>query len=533
VERSVPVRDALAMTDQPRTFWNLLEQRVAASPDATILIDEAERRLTYAEFRDRAERIAAGLHSLGVEAGTTVSWQLPTRIDTVVMTMALARLGAVQNPILHVYRDREVGFALHQLQPRMVIVPGVWRDFDFEAMVRKLVADVDEPPQILVTDPTPPEGDPATLPPPPATPDGPAPVRWIYYTSGTTSDPKGVLHTDETLLAGGRGLALAMGMTSDDFGSIAFPFTHIAGPDYLVMMLENGFPSVLVEAFVPADAVAFYRRHGVTMAGGSTAFYLAFLNEQRKQPDKPVMPALRALSGGGAPKPPEVFYEVKREMGVPVIHGYGMTEVPMIAMGTPDDTDEQLANTDGKPILDAEVRIVTLEGAPAAAGEDGEVCVRGPMVCRGYTDPALNEDAFDADGFFRTGDLGHVRDDGHVVLTGRVKDIIIRKGENISAQEIESILYTHAKVGDVAVVGLPDRERGERVCAVVESASGSEALTFDEMVSLCRESGLMTQKIPEQLEVVDELPRNKTLNKVLKQKLRDQLADAPWSPPSR
>ncbi|MGH9048437.1 MAG: class I adenylate-forming enzyme family protein, partial [Acidimicrobiia bacterium] len=297
----------------------------------------------------------------------------------------------------------------------------------------------------------------------------------------------------------------------------------------LVMMLANGFPSVVVEAFVPADAVEFYRRHGVTMAGGSTAFYHAFLNEQRQQPDAPVIPSLRALSGGGAPKPPEVYFEVKREMGLPVIHGYGMTEVPMIAMGTPHDTDDQLANSDGKPILDAEVRIVALDGTPATPGEDGEVRVRGPMVCRGYTDAALDADGFDADGFFRTGDLGHVRDDGHLVLTGRVKDVIIRKGENISAQEIEGVLYTHPKIGDVAVVGLPDRERGERVCAVVETAPGSDPLTFDEMVELCHRSGLMTQKIPEQLEVVDELPRNKTLNKVLKQKLRDQLADAPWS----
>lgn len=512
------------MTDEPRTLWGLLERRVTASPDAPMLIDEADRSVTFVEFRDRAERVAAGLHDLGVEEGATVSWQLPTRIDTVVVSMALARLGAVQNPILHVYREREVGFALRQLQPRLVIVPGVWREFDFEAMVQALVADLDDAPAIVVTAPAPPEGDPATLPPPPASPDGPAPVRWIYYTSGTTSDPKGVLHTDETLLAGGTGLALALDMSGDDVGSMAFPFTHIAGPDYLVMMLANGFPSVLVEAFSPADAVEFYRRHDVTMAGGSTAFYQAFLNEQRKQPDGPVIPSLRALSGGGAPKPPEVYFEVKREMGIPVIHGYGMTEVPMIAMGTPHDTDDQLANSDGKPIFGADVRIVALDDTPAAPGEDGEVRVRGPMVCRGYTDSALDADAFDADGFFRTGDLGHFRDDGHLVLTGRVKDIIIRKGENISAQEIESVLYTHPKVGDVAVIGLPDRERGERVCAVVETAAGSDVLTFDEMVELCRGSGLMTQKIPEQLEVVDELPRNKTLNKVLKQKLRDQLA---------
>src|SRR5581483_7719556 len=182
-----------------------------------------------------------------------------------------------------------------------------------------------------------------------------APVRWLYYTSGTTANPKGVRHTDETLIAGGVGLAYALEMSPDDVGSMAFPFAHIAGPDYLVTMLVNGFPAVVLEAFVPAEAVAVYRRHGVTMAGGSTAFYTAFLAEQRKDPATPVIPSLRLLSGGGAPKPPEIFYEVQRELGIPVAHGYGMTECPMIAQGSPNDTDEQLANTDGAPVHGCDV----------------------------------------------------------------------------------------------------------------------------------------------------------------------------------
>ena len=388
-------------------------------------------------------------------------------------------------------------------------------------MARNLVADLEPVPEVLVVDDGLPTGDPSSLPEP--APAGDA-VRWIYYTSGTTSDPKGVRHTDQTLLAGGKGLAVALAMSPDDVGSIAFPFTHIAGPDYLVMILMCGFPSVLVEAFVPDQVVEVYRRLGVTMAGGSTAFYTAFLNEQRKQPRDHVIPSLRLLSGGGAPKPPEIYFEVRREMGVPVVHGYGMTEVPMISMGTPDDTDDQLAHTDGKPIVGAELRVVALDGTPAPAGVDGEVRVRGAMVCKGYTDAALDKEAFDDDGFFRTGDLGHLRPDGHLVLTGRVKDIIIRKGENISAKEVEDVLYTHPKVGDVAVIGVPDPERGERVCAVVEPAPGQEPLTFDEMVALCNDAGLMRQKIPEQLEVTDRLPRNETLNKVLKQKLREQYA---------
>ena len=155
------------------------------------------------------------------------------------------------------------------------------------------------------------------------------------------------------------------------------------------------------------------------------------------------------------------------------------------------------------------------------------------MVFKGYTDPALDVEAFDDDGWFRTGDLGHLDPDGHVVLTGRLKDVIIRKGENISAKEIEDLLYQHPKVGDVAVIGLPDRERGERVCAVVETATGAEPLEFAEMVAYLKDHELMVQKIPEQLEVVEALPRNNTLGKVLKTDLRDQFRDVPWSPPAR
>ncbi|HWB65798.1 MAG TPA: AMP-binding protein [Mycobacteriales bacterium] len=508
---------------ETETIWDLVRRRAELSGDAPMLLDTDGNGLSFAEFAARAEAVAAGLQALGIGPGTTVAWQLPTRIDSVVVSMAFARLGAVQTPILHLYREREVGAVLRQSRPEFYVVPGQWRDRDFDAMARTLAAELDPAPHVLSLGGELPTGDPASLPPAPASGHE---VRWVYYTSGTTSEPKGVQHTDQTLMAGGRGLAAAVDRSADDLGSIAFPYSHIGGPDYLLMMLASGFGAVLVESFVPAEAVAAYRKLGVTMCGGSTAFYTMFLAEQRKSPGEPIIPTLRLMSGGGAAKPAEVFYDIKAEMGIPVVHGYGMTEIPMIAMGSPHDTDEQLATTEGKPVLGAEVRIVTDDGRVAAAGEEGEVRVRGPVVCAGYTDEVATKAAFDDDGWFRTGDLGVLQADGHLRLTGRLKDVIIRKGENISARELEELLFAHPKVGDVAVIGLPDAERGELVCAVVEAPDGGDAIGFDEMVGYLRDAGLMTQKIPERLEIVDRLPRNETLNKVLKYKLREQFGVA-------
>ncbi|WP_369235296.1 class I adenylate-forming enzyme family protein [Streptomyces sp. R21] len=487
-----------------RTLWELVARRADLTPDRPVLL-QGDRSLSFGELRARAERVAAGLYDMGVRPGTVVAWQLPTRIETAVLSFALARLGAVQTPVIPFYRDREVGFALRESKAEHFAVPGEWRGFDHTAMARRLGAKgVFEAYDIL------PDGDPSALPAPPS--DGTS-VRWVYWTSGTTSDPKGVLHTDRSLIAGGSCLAHALHLSENDVGSMAFPYAHIAGPDYTVMLLLYGFPAVMFEHFALPAALEDYRRHGVTVAGGSTAFYSMFLTEQRRQPGEPLIPSLRLLAGGGAPKPPEIYHSVVREMGVQLTHGYGMTEVPMITMGSPDDTVENLATTEGRPPEGMEIRIA-----------DGEVRLRGEAVCQGYLDPAQSAEAFDEEGFLRTGDLGHLTGSGHLVLTGRLKDVIIRKGENISAKEIEDLLHGHPGVGDVAVVGLPDAERGERVCAVVEQPPGAEELTLEAMTSYLRSEGLSVHKLPEQLELVDALPRNETLRKVLKYRLRDRFS---------
>ena len=507
------------------TMWELIERRAAASADHPMLFDSSGRSLTFGEFARAVERCAAGLLALGISEGTRVSWQLPSTLEAIIASSALARLGAVQNPIIHLYKEREVGFALAQTGSVLMMVPGTWRGIDFVGIAKRAKEQVGSSAMILDLSSGLPDGDPDLLPPAPSVaPGDDAPVRWIYYTSGSTAEPKGVQHTDQTLIAGGWGLAKALDMSPSDVGSIAFPFAHIAGPDYLVTMLSLGFPAVLLEAFVPAEAIEVFNRHGVTMVGGSTAFYVAYLTEQRAQPGVSIFPTLRLMSGGGAAKPPNLHAEVRDEIGGRgIVHGYGMTEVPMIANGSPHDSDEQLANTDGRPVEGATVRIVALDGSLAQPGQEGEIRVKGPMVFKGYTNPELDAEAFDDEGWFRTGDLGVLRPDGHVSITGRLKDVIVRKGENISAKEVEDLLSRHEKVAEVAVIGLPDPTRGEMVCAVVLSAPG-EPLTFEEMVAFCREAGLMTQKIPERLELREDFPRAGT-GKVVKKDLRQLYAD--------
>ena len=387
-------------------------------------------------------------------------------------------------------------------------------------MGRSIQATLDHPCSLLTGYVDLPEGDPATPPPPPT--DGDT-VRWLYATSGTTSEPKAVCHTDGSLIAGGIGIAGALQPEPGDVNALPFPYAHIGGPDNLVMMLLTGMASALTETFSPAETFAYFDEIGATHLGGSTAHYLALLAETARLGHNPV-PKMHTVCGGGAPKPPELYWRVQQGTGVTIRHGYGMTECPMIACGAVGDTDEQLANTDGAPVVGCDILIVDDAEVAVGPGTDGEILVRGPMLAKGYLRPEQTAESFRPDGFFRTGDRGHLRPDGHIVITGRTKEMIIRKGENISPREIEDVLSSHPSVGAIAVIGLPDDERGERVCAVVETAAGATTLSFTDMTDHCRSAGLMTQKIPEQLEIVDALPRNPTM-KILKRVLVEELSN--------
>jgi acyl-CoA synthetase (AMP-forming)/AMP-acid ligase II len=503
-------------------LWELVEARADATPDAVLGVDEAGRTLDAAGFREAAERAAAGLHALGVVADTPVSWMLPTWLESMVLVVALARLGAVQNPMLPILGPREMRFITDQTAARLLVVPGTWRGRDYTADARRLRS---EHPalQVLTVDRALPDGDPAALPPPPrATTPADAPARWIFYTSGTTADPKGARHTDHTVKAAAVGMLEALEVQPSDRTAFVFPLTHIGGIVQVYTVLITASRLLFVEAFDPRTTIPWLGDRGVTLAGAGTAFHLAYLAAQRDQPDTPIFPAVRAFPGGAAPKPPQLHYDLKAEAGgIGIVSGWGLTEAPILTMNTVHGTDEQLADTEGPAVRDVELRTVGADGHPTPPGVEGELRAKGPQICRGHVDARLDADVFDADGWFRTGDLGVIRPDGHVVITGRLKDVIIRKGETISAKELEDVLFTHPAIADVAVVGLPDAAAGERACAVLVVAEGATAPTPGDLFQFLTDEGLSTRKVPEQLEVVDRLPRNAS-GKVLKHELRDR-----------
>ncbi len=510
------------LLDEP-CLWSLIEARAAATPDALFALDERGESLSFAQYRERALRVASALCRRGVEEGDSVSWQLPTWNASLVLAAALARLGAVQNPVLPILRQRELGFIAAQAKPRLFVAPSRWRDFDFGAMAREVFAGSGC--ELLLCDRELPEANASELPHFDVAKRDRDAIRWLLYTSGTTANPKGVLHTDASLAAGSRGMGLALRLQARDRWAMAFPITHVGGIGMLFALLQFGASGALVEHF-DAATPRLLGAMGCTVASGGTALVLRFLEEQRRRPREPVFPALRVAVCGTAPKPLGLHEQVRDEMGGSgIVSVYGLTEAPFTTANRSDDSADQRTRSEGRAIEGCEIRIVAADGSLCPTGTTGELRIRGPQLFRGYLDSSLDAAAFDDAGYFRSGDLGCADADGCIEITGRLKDIIIRNGENISAKQIEDLLYAHPFVKDAAVVGLPDRRTGERCCAIVVPRDAARAPTLEEIARHCRAAGLAIQKIPEQLELLDELPRNAT-GKILKHELRTRFGTA-------
>jgi acyl-CoA synthetase (AMP-forming)/AMP-acid ligase II len=511
----------------PTTFWGLVLRSANDRPEAPVVSDDHGRILTRAQLRDAAEAAAAALVAQGVGAGSIVSWQLPTVIESVVLLAALARIGAVQNPLIPMLREREVSFITRQVHTELLVVPDEWRGFRHGDMARVLgrdggfrVLEIDlaelgaraSPEQIRL-----PVADPETLAPAPSL-DG---ERWIYYSSGTTADPKGARHTDFSIMSSANGLLDLMGLGETDVYPIPWPITHIGGASVLASSLRRGIHLVLFENFDPAETPVRMALHDPTVLGTAVPFFRAYLDAASQQQNQPLFSSLRFGCFGGAPVPQEIHDEMRSAFDVPLVGSWGLTEFPNATSAAPDDSSEILTTSVGRPATNVSVRAIDANGDVCGTAEEGELLLRGPQCFSGYVDATLNDSSIDADGWFHTGDLGTIDTAGNVRITGRLKDIIIRNAENISVTEVEDLLYRHAAVADAAVVGVPDQRTGERVVAFVVLRDGTDVGLTD-IRDHCRLQGLAVQKCPEQLEVVEALPRN-AMGKVLKQELRARL----------
>jgi cyclohexanecarboxylate-CoA ligase len=505
---------------QGRTSGSFLEDCLRSVPTRTAVV-EGRHRLTYAGLAEHAFGLAGRLAAIGVTHGDVVTMQLPNWWESSVVYQALCHLGCVVNPVVPIYRERELGFIVDQARPAAMVIPHRFRGFDYVAMVERLLAaSAIRPPVVVVRS----EGDlphgftaveelPAGAGELGASPARPDDICLLLYTSGTTADPKGVLHNHETLVYEVGSIIDACSVGSHDTVFMPSPVTHITGFLFgLLMPPMLGMKATLLDVWEPVAAVDLVEREACRFTMGATPFLHGMVEEhlRRGQPS-----SLRIFMCGGADVPPALVRQATGVLDAHVARIYGSSEFPTFCCGRPGDPPDICADTDGLPLGPVRGR---LDGGTDGVGE---LLVDGPELFLGYLDAGLNAAAFTADGFFRTGDLASIDGRGAVTIRGRQKDIILRGGENISAKEVEDLLFGHPLVREVAVVAMPDPVLVERVCAFVVPAGGA-TLTLADLVGYLDGHGLARQKYPERLVLVDALPTTAS-GKVQKFVLRQRL----------
>lgn len=520
------------MTPAASSLTEEMGRAARARPDSQVVYEGAAYQgeggslvTTVAELHARALRVAHGLAGLGVRPGDTVAIQVPNWPEGAVAHAAGWLAGAVVLPIVPIYGPREVGFILRQSAARVFIVARHWRGRDAADLLAALGGRPARRPVVLVGQSPDSRAIPGTVAwadlenQPPLAPAEPHPDDpcLLVYTSGTTAEPKGVRHSHRTLLA-----ELHATKRAGDVKQLAaFPAGHVAGVLGLLRMLVLGLPSVVMEAWDAATAARLVEQHRVTFATGAP-IYLATLLDAAERDGRDLSSLTEFLTG--AADVPPVLIERADRAGIAAYRSYGSSEHPTISSGVPGDPLAKRAATDGRVNPGNEVRIVDAAGADVPAGADGEIVSRGPEQFLGYLDRALDAGLYWPGGWLRSGDLGRLDADGYLTVTGRLKDIIVRGGEKISATEVEDVLLRHPAVADAAVVGAPDERYGERPAAFVVLRPGAGPLDLAEVRRHFAQSGLARQKTPERLVITDALPRTPS-GKVQKFALRDQLRE--------
>ena len=519
-----------------RTINQDLDACLAECPDKLALtavrLDAADvRRFTYREMAKLADRIAVGLSRLGVGHNDVVAMQLPNWWHFSLLYLACSRIGAVLNPLMPIFRERELSFMLKHSDAKVLVVPKRFRNFDHEAMARGLQPTLPSLKRIIVVDGGGEDDFDAllTIPEWERQPDAASflnqnrpsadDVTQLIYTSGTTGEPKGVMHSANTLMANIFPYAERLRLGKNDVILMASPMAHQTGFMYGLMMpimLRAG--AVLQDIWDPAKAADLIRQEGVTFTMASTPF-LTDLTRVVSETGSGV-PSLKTFLCAGAPIPGPLVEQARGVLGAKIVSAWGMTENGAVTLINLEDDDLLAFTTDGCALPGVEVKVVDDDGKTLPSGKIGRLLVRSCSNFGGYLKrPQWN--ATDADGWFDTCDLARMNANGYIRISGRSKDVIIRGGENIPVVEVEALLYKHPAVAQVAIVAYPDERLGERACAVVVPKAG-RTLDLAEIVGFLKSQKLAIQYIPERLILRDAMPATPS-GKIQKFRLRDML----------
>jgi len=521
-----------------QTINDYLDACVASCPDkialTSVQVDgAATRSFTYREMAAMADRMAIGLARLGIGRNDVVSCQLPNWWQFTLTYLACTRIGAVMNPLMHIFREHELSFMLKHGAAKALIAPKVFRGFDYEKMVMALQPTLPDLQHVIIVGGSGANSFEALLTEPQweleadaedilrRSRPGPDDVTQMIYTSGTTGEPKGVMHTANTTMANILPYAARLHLGGDEVVLMASPMSHQTGFMYgLMMPIMLKSSVVLQDIWEPKTALQLIREYSVTFTMASTPF-LTDLSKTVAEAGSAV-PTLRTFVCAGAPIPGPLVEQARQAMGTKIVSAWGMTENGAVTLTKLDDGDERSVNSDGCPLPGVAVKVVDANGDALPPGESGRLLLRSCSNFGGYLNrPHLN--ATDADGWFDTGDLARIDAQGYIRITGRSKDVIIRGGENIPVVEIETMLYRHPAIAVVVIVAYPDERLGERACAIVVPKQG-QTIDLPAIVEFLKAQKVAMQYIPERLIVRDSMPSTPT-GKVQKFKLRQMLVE--------
>jgi 3-phosphoshikimate 1-carboxyvinyltransferase len=480
-----------------------------------ISADGSTRELTWSALNDDADAVAAALGRLGVTEGEPVAFQLPNRLEFVAIALGALRAGAVCEPLMPIFRERELSFMLGESRARVLFVPGTFRGRDHAAMAAGLRDAVPSLEHVVVL-----PGDYEhlldTASPHDAREGDPHRVAQLLFTSGTSGEPKGALHRYDVLTRAADHHIEHFGLGADDVIYVPSPLAHQTGFLYgMWIALRLGVPQVVQEVWDAEVGFDAMRRFGVTFVQAATPFLADLTRVAQERGETPER--LRTFVATGAAIPRELARRSREVLDAEVGGAWGTTESCLGCAFAPGDPPERAWGSDGRALEGVRLRITDDDGRELAPGEEGNFEVHTDCLFDGYLNrPGLTAEAVTDDGWYRTGDLARIDSSGYVRITGRVKDVINRGGEKVPVAEIEQLLHAHPAVNDVAIVAMPDERLGERACAFIVGE-----LDFETMLEYLDSHRVSKTYWPERLELVDALPRTPS-GKIQKFVLREQ-----------